>query len=380
MDHHRFSANSPGTLRPIGTHGGWSFVPNPLPPAWDFPSALWPLLATVKHKLGELEGVCKSLVTLEPANLILRPLINREALDSSTIEGTYATPRDLLLFQLRDDNEPSLFAAEREVANYTRALETAITEALPLNMSTLCEIHRILLTGTRGEEKHPGMIRDKQVAIGKDYRFVPPPVSELPRLTDDLTDQMNSNLLVDPLIDAFLLHYQFETVHPFNDGNGRVGRALLALMIFRKCGFSKPWLYLSSYFEKHRKGYIERLFRVSTNGDWDSWVEFCLEATHSQAVATIDKCERVIRLQQEFEHRVATGRGSFRLKRILSRLFELQFLTIPDLTEFLDVKYPTAKSDVEKLAALGILAQLKDVKPNTFYSPDLFGICYDSLD
>ena len=374
MDISRFSQASPGKTLQIATHGGWAFLPNRLPPKWEFPLKMWPLLAEVKQKLGELEGVGKSL--LNPG-IMIKPLINREAIDSSTIEGTYATPQELLLFQMRQGEQgPSLFEDAREVSNYSRAMESAISDESPITIDTLCEMHRVLLTGTRGEDKLPGQIRDRQVAVGNRYRFVPPPSGELPVLLNDLDEDFGQPLSVDPLINAFLVHYQFEAIHPFNDGNGRVGRALLALMIYRNCGFTKPWLYLSSYFEQHRRGYIERLNRISTNGDWDSWIEFCLKATHSQAIATIQKCERVIGLQQDFENRVATAGGSFRLQQVLTRLFERQYMQIPELSEILEVTYPTANSDVEKLVELGILALLDDVSPKTFFSPELFQATY----
>ncbi len=375
MDISRFSEKSPGEAVQIDTHGGWSFLPDRLPPRWKFPVQLWPILAEVKHRLGELEGVGKSL--LNPG-ILIKPLMNREAIDSSTMEGTYATPQDLLLFQIQqEEQETSLFDETREVSNYARAIEKAASESLPICVSTLCEMHRILLTGTRGQDKTPGRVRDGQVAIGKRYRFVPPPPSKLAALLNDLDEDLAVKLSVDPLIDSFLVHYQFEAIHPFLDGNGRVGRALLALMIYRNCGFSKPWMYLSGYFEQHRKAYIERLYRVSTHGEWDSWIEFCLKATHAQAELTIQKCERVIALQQDFEQRVAKGGGSFRLQQILTRLLERQFLRITDLRDHLEVSYPTANSDVHKLVELDILSQLDGITPRTYYSPELFGVTYE---
>lgn len=372
MDPSKFRPHSPGQVVSIESHGGWAFEPASLPPEWTFNPALWPLLSNVKQRLGELEGIGQSLKN--PA-ILIHPLVNREAIDSSTIEGTYTTPRDLIVSQLEDDDTDH--GPNREVQNYVRALNSAIREAWPVTVETACRMHHILLTGTRGESKQPGSVRDVQVAVGNRCRFVPPPPSSLDTLLRNLDEALTKSISVDPLIDAFIIHYQFEAIHPFADGNGRVGRALLALMIFRRCGFSKPWLYFSGYFEKHRQRYIDRLFTVSTRGDWDSWIEFCLQATLAQTALTLQQCQRMLGLQDDFERRLTTISGSVRLQQILRRLFEQGVLRITRLKEDLQVTYPTADSDVAKLVELGILKQWDGISPKTFYSPELFRITYE---
>jgi Fic family protein len=149
------------------------------------------------------------------------------------------------------------------------------------------------------------------------------------------------------------------------------------LTIFRRSGFSRPWQYLSGYFEQHRQRYIERLFSISTNGDGDSWIAFCLQATHAQAARTLTQCQHLTALQEDFQQRVTTINGSVRLHQILSLLFEQEYLRVTRLRDDLHVAYPTADSDIAKLVQLGILQQIEDVTPKTFFSPDLYRIAYE---
>ena len=266
------------TLRPIrrescclSTQAGvqdFAFVPRPLPPNWSIPQSLWPLLAEAKHQLGVLQGL--SLATpfdLNPT-ILLPQLLRREAIYSSAIEGTYATAEQLLLFELEPkspQSERDPLNSQLEVDNYRRALQHGIDSDLPLCWPR-GELHDVLLTNVRGRDRDPGQFRKIQVGIGG-ARFIPPPPMALSDPLRDLEQYMNcEKSKFDPLIDSFLVHYQFEAIHPFIDGNGRVGRLLLALMLQRKCGLSKPWLYMSGYFEAHRGAYMQHLFEISTRG------------------------------------------------------------------------------------------------------------------
>jgi Fic family protein len=184
----------------------------------------------------------------------------------------------------------------------------------------------------------------------------------------------------DPLVDCFLVHYQFETIHPFMDGNGRVGRLLLAIMLQQRCGLSKPWLYLSEFFDKNRDDYIGHLFRVSTHANWHDWVEFCIKGTIQQAQDTIQRCERLRAVREEFMQRVTGVGGSVRLNQIVESIFYSPFVRVADLPSRLDVTYPTAKADVERLIGAGILQDLPNVTPRTLFAPEVFNIAYDELD
>jgi Fic family protein len=379
MDINRFSPNSPGKITPIdgGLH---AFIPLPLPPAWKFPDRLWPLLADAKQQLGLLEGIGRSLPN---PGIILRPLEDREAIKSSRLEGTYVTQTELLLFEMQpkeSQSEEDPANSQREVFNYRRALHQAGNSDLPISLRFIRDLHHTLLAGVRGRDRSPGEFRRNQVAIGSDYRFVPPPPDAIMDCLDPLEKYFHAETTdFDPLVNCFLIHYQFETIHPFNDGNGRVGRLLLAFMLKKYCGLSKPWLYLSEFFEKNREEYIKRLFDISASADWSGWIEFCLRGSVSQTKDTIQRCDKLLNIRDNFMQRLISAGGSVRLNKIVENIFYSPFIRIADLPEILDVTYPTAKADVDRLVEIGILSELENVVPKTFYAPEVFNMAYEEL-
>jgi Fic family protein len=380
MDLKRFGADAPGELAPIGG-GDVAFVPQPLPPRdWKFPAELWPLLAEAKRYLGQLEGIGS---VLPNPTILLRPLADREAIQSSALEGTFATPQELLLFEL----EPTEVSAKsdkkqdyREVYNYQQALHHGTNSSLPLSLRLMRDLHGILLSGVRGRDKTPGEFRKIQVAIGATRRFIPPPPNRLDECLFPLENYLHDAAEgLDPLVFCFLVHYQFEAIHPFVDGNGRVGRLLLAIMLQQRCELSKPWLYLSEFFEKHRDEYIDGLFSVSTNGSWTRWVEFCLQATLAQAKSTIARCRRLLEVRDQFAQRIANVGGSVRLSQIIEGMFTSPYVRVAELATRLGVTYPTAKSDLERLVQAGVLQELPEITPKTFYAPEVFAVSYGEL-
>jgi Fic family protein len=379
MDVSRFSSDSPGDVISIG-HGEHAFIPQPLLPNWTFPAELWPLLAEAKQQIGILEGIGRNLPN--PA-ILLRPLEDREAIRSSSLEGTYATPRELLLFELDPKEASSARDPENdhlEVFNYRKALLHGVTSELPLSLRLLRDLHRILMTGVRGKDKTPGEFRKQQVAIGSSRRFVPPPPERLMDCLDPLEKSFHDETAAfDPLVQCFLMHYQFETIHPFNDGNGRVGRLLLAIMLQQKCQLTKPWLYLSEFYERYRDEYVQNLFNVSADGDWNSWIEFCLRGTVTQAQETITRCERLLAIRELFTQRVAEVGGSIRLSQIVDDIFYSPFVRVAALARRLGVTYPTAKADLERLVQAGILHELPLVSPKTYYAPEVYAVAYEEL-
>ena len=361
MDINRFGSNSPGKITPI-SGGLHAFMPFPLPPAWKFPDGLWPLLAEAKQQLGLLEGIGRSLPN---PGILLRPLEDREAIKSSRLEGTYVTQTELLLFEMQpkeSQSEEDPANSQREVLNYRRALHQAGNSDLPVSLRFIRDLHHTLLTGVRGRDRSPGEFRKNQVAIGSDYRFVPPPPDAIMDCLDPLEKYFHAETAdFDPLVNCFLIHYQFETIHPFNDGNGRVGRLLLAFMLKKYCGLSKPWLYLSDFFEKNREEYIKRLFDISVSADWGGWIEFCLRGSVSQTKDTIQRCGKLLNIRDNFMQRLTAAGGSVRLNKIVESIFYSPFIRIADLPEILDVTYPTAKADVDRLVEIGILSELENV-------------------
>ena len=379
MDATRFSSKSPGQIIEI-TGGECAFIPAPLPPNWEFPGALWPLLAEAKQQVGILEGIGRNLPN--PA-LLLRPLEDREAIHSSSLEGTYATPKELLLFELdprESKSERDPVNDQREVFNYRSALQHGMRSDLPISLRLVRDLHRILLTGVRGRDKAPGEFRRIQVAIGSSRRFVPPPSERVMECLDLLEKYFhNDSHGLDPLVHSFLVHYQFETIHPFNDGNGRVGRLLLAIMLQQQCQLTKPWLYLSEFFDEYRDEYIRNLFNVSADGNWSEWIEFCLRGTLKQAKSTIARCERLLEIRESFTQRINERGGSVRLHQIVDDVFNSPFVRVSALPTKLAVTYPTAKADILRLVDAGILKELSQVSPKTYYSPEVFSVAYENL-
>ncbi len=377
MDPRRFSPQAPGELVKISP-ADWAFLPAPLPPNWRLPERLWPLLAEARQQLGTLEGIGFNLPN---PDILLRPLQKREALRSSSLEGTFATPQELLLFELEPveakTETPDGITAFREVANYGLALRHGASSELPLSLRLIRDMHRILLTGVRGTDQTPGEFRRGQVHIGHDKRFIPPPLNHLPECLDRLERYLHVNDGLDPLVRSYLVHYQFETIHPFYDGNGRVGRLLLALMTQQACKLTKPWLYMSAFFDRYKDEYISKLFNVSAAADWDSWIEFCLRGTVQQALDTIKRCTNLLRLKDEFAAKLHSIKGTVRLSAIVDDLFESPILRITSVAKRLGVSYPTAKSDVERLARAGILKLLNRGVPRTYYASRIFDIAFE---
>ena len=379
MDESDFNERSPGRLI-AGPTGQTAFLPDPLPAGWAFDPALWPLLAEAKQQVGLLEGRGRSL---PDPTIILRPLEDREALQSSQLEGTYATAKELLLFEMehgptKPDHEMS---AQQEVSNYKRALRHGLTTSLPMCVRLLRELHERLMYRVRGTDKRPGEFRSWQVAIGRDERFVPPPPRDVADCLRDLEPSLNFvGEGFDPLVHCFMVHYQFETIHPFGDGNGRIGRVVLALMLRSMGCLTKPWLYLSEYFEDHREEYFQRLYAVSARGEWSEWVGFCLQGVIDSARDTMHRCERLLLAKSEFESRVAATKGSIRLQAIVVQLFHRPIVRVGDIQELTGVQYRTARSDLERLVGEGVLMEMQEVYPKTYFAPEIFRIAYEDVD
>lgn len=177
-----------------------------------------------------------------------------------------------------------------------------------------------------------------------------------------------------------LAHYQFEAIHPFMDGNGRVGRMLLATMIQRRCQLTKPWLYLSDYFARHREEYVDRLFAVSTEAAWMEWIRFCLQGVVTVADATLTRCDQLRSLRDDYMKRVTAAGGSIRLHDIVEDLFRSPVMRVADLPARLGVTYPTAKADVDRLVNAGIVAEMSGTSARTVYAQEIFRIAYSDLE
>lgn len=387
MEKEEFTDKAPGILVPI-PHGSpdvaYAFVPNPLPPKWDWPVDLWPMLSEARACLASLDGTGKHLPN---PDILLRPIQQREARLSSELEGTFTDPQKQALFQA-DPRYPMSATdpvnAYREVFNYARALRLRLEgdgPNLPLSRHLIRQLHQVLMDGVRGHQQQAGEFRTIQNQIGHPARFVPPPPEHLATLLEDfekyIQDQDESHSQFNPLVRAFLVHYQFETIHPFGDGNGRVGRLLLALTIAEWCGLSRQWLYMSAYFERRKKEYMDLLLRVSTHGDWSRWIKFCLEGVIVQAKDTERRCERLVALHRDFHQRLKGG--SVRLSSIVDGLFGTPFVTVLGVKAALNVTYPTARADLRKLEVLGILQPLEGLPTITYYCGQIHDVTHKDI-
>lgn len=356
-----------------------AFVPAALPPDWSWPERLWPLLVRAREKLAHLDGTGKHLPN---PDLVLRPLQNREAQKSSSLEGTYTDPEEQMLFELDPSATPvsrdDPVNARREVFNYAQALRLRKDQGdFPLSLRVIKELHKVLMTGVRGADQDPGHFRRLQNQIGRPPRYVPPPANEIPSLLDNFEKYLHEDDGVDPLVRAFVAHYQFEAIHPFMDGNGRVGRLFLAICIAEWCDLSNQWLYMSDFFDRNKDTYIDRLFAVSAKGDWTDWIEFCLRGVVEQAEDTLGRYDRLINLNRDFHDRVNASGGSVRLSRLVDELFLRPVIRVTTARDLLGVTYPTARSDLRQLAKLRIIREVDTGGQITYVCVPIFRVIYE---
>ena len=380
MDRGRFTEASPGELVRIDVPTGrdWAFIPAPLPPQWECPARLWPLLSDAKFLLGKLDGAG---ARLGRPTLLLSPLQQREAHRSSTLEGTLVEPVQLLLYE-QDPREPTSERDEanawREVGNHSKALRHGfdlLNKGLPLCLRLIREIHGVLLRGVRGQDRRPGEFRTRQVHVRAGRQYIPPPPQYLAGCLDAFEKYLhNCGEQYDPVVLCYLVHYQFEAIHPFTDGNGRVGRVLLSLMVYSLLKQHLPWLYMSAYFERYKDEYFDNLFRVSTHGDWSRWIEFCLRGTVEQCEDAIRRCDRLDALRIEYQGR--TSSLSSRMHKIVDELFHWPVFKVSDMQRRCDVARPTAQADIDKLVDAGVVKQLEGYTPKTYYAPAILNIAY----
>jgi len=341
-----------------------AFVPAPLPPrpTVQLDGALSQRIERATLALGRLDAV--STLLPEPS-LFIYAYIRKEAVLSSQIEGTQSTLSDLLRFELADAPGVPLDDV-REVANHVAALEHGIARLreLPLCNRLLCEMHGVLLRGVRGEKHAPGEFRRSQNWIGGtrpgNAAHVPPPHIDVADCMAQLERFMNADDDGLPaLVRAALAHVQFETIHPFLDGNGRIGRLLIALMLHRAGVLREPLLYLSLYLKQHRARYYELLTEVRASGDWEAWVEFFLDGARITADGAVDACRRLSRLFADDRAMIERqGRRAGSALRAHSALQQRPLLSLPAIVGRTGLSYPAAASAVELLTARGITREI----------------------
>ena len=378
MDPADFTDDAPGELVKT-VEGIWAFVPAPLPPRFDIAPATISRLSAADFALGQLRGIGQMLPN---AQLLIAPFLRREAILSSRIEGTIASLDQLILFEVEPSGEPQN-SDVGEVANYVSAMEYGLKrlEELPVSLRLIRELHEKLLTGVRGQDRRPGEFRQTQNAIGQqgrpveEARYIPPPVVQMNQALSDFELFLHEPTELPILIQLALVHYQFEAIHPFLDGNGRIGRLLLSLLLCEKGYLTQPILYLSGFLEKHRDQYIDSLLRVSQNGDWIGWVNFFLEGVAEQSKDAVERSRLLLDLRQQYRERAQTARASALPLQLLDELFQIPGLTISMAQGLLGVTYVSAQRSVERLVGLGILEEVTGRQRNRVYlAPEILGI------
>lgn len=377
MNRNGFSTAATGRLVPtIG--GRKAFVPYPLPPKRIEVGPFLGTLARATQAVGELKGIGR---TVANPLLLIRPLQRREAVSSSSMEGTYTTLSDLFLFEA-GAAESATRTDNREVLNYVRALEGAIAglDTLPISTRLIRNAHEVLLTGVarhRGASVEAGELKRDQNWIGgsgriDSARFIPAPPAETPDALDALMGFVNGKNRdqSSPLIDAAMAHYQFEAIHPFADGNGRVGRMLIALMLIDDGTLPQPLLYMSPYLERHKDRYIDLMYAVSKEGRWAEWITFFLEAVAASAQETIAVVERLQDLHAGYRARFQKAQSSALVLRIIDLAFERPARIVRDIAGELGVTYQGAANNIAKLVKAGIAEEI-DAHPKVIVFPEV---------
>jgi len=372
-----------GTYRAQET-GYRAFYPQPLPPEppirieGDFQR----LLSQADRALGRLDG---SIQTLPNPDLFVFMYVRKEAVLSSQIEGTQSSLQDLLAAEAR------LFSASLpqdvdEVINYVEAMNYGLArlKEFPLSLRLIREIHEHLMRGVRGGRLTPGELRRTQNWIGpggctlSEATFVPPPPHEVPNALGALEKFLHSPGDLPALVQIGLAHVQFETIHPFLDGNGRVGRLLITFFLCEQEILQKPVLYLSHYFKQHRSEYYERLQAVRDRGDWEGWLQFFVHGVLTVSKQATETARRILELRERHRTQIAEklGRAGGNGHRILEHLYERPMLNVADVENLLGVTYASANQLISRLAELGILQEITGQKRHRIfrYAPylDLF--------
>lgn len=367
-----FSNQAPGrVIRTLKDYE--AFIPDPLPPNMEWSNKLLTSLSQADRSLARLAEVGKSFPV---PHMVVRPFIRKEAVLSSQIEGTRTTFQELLSYEA---GQLSLFQdAEdtHEVHNYVRAIDYGLErlKTFPLSIRLIREIHEILMQGVRGEHMTSGEVRRSQNWIGRPgatlekARYVPPPPEEMHECLSDLEKFIHSDSDLPDLLRIGMIHYQFEAIHPFLDGNGRVGRLLVTFLLVAWGLLSQPLLYLSNFIDINRQEYYDLLLAVSQKGTWEAWLLFFLEGVHSQALDASHRISRLENLRSSYREMFAKDRSRETLETLVDYLIGSPITSITQAQESLNIgSFNMIQRNIEKLEALGVVREVTGNKRNRIY-------------
>ncbi|MCC7139614.1 MAG: Fic family protein [Planctomycetes bacterium] len=385
-----FTKDSPGTL--VATEWGvHAFLPHRLPPPIELTDALWRAEVAARVAIGKLEVVLSS-AGLDPF-MVTYALIEREAYCTSRMEGTFTTPTDLALFALDATGEGGdrERVTTKEVINYRTAVLQSIEQLKVAPVVTHALVrgaHRTLLDGTRGKDRHPGEYRARQNWIGRTHRieearFVPPPPQEVKPAMDDLLAFASTAMRADapsfpaPLVGLAVAHYQFETIHPFEDGNGRIGRLLVPLLLVANGYLKEPLLHVSATIEKARDRYADLLLGVSQRGAWTEWIDYFLRTLIASCEDTMTLVGKLRDLHAEYRKRLTSGKRSVAPFRLLESLFKSPGTTIATAAKIMGLQFAQASVHVETLVSAGILQETTGRAKNRRYvAPGILDVIF----
>lgn len=367
--------------------GYTAFIPAPLPPKPEvkMDAELTRLLSQADRSLGRLDGATSILPN---PDLFVAMYVRQEAVLSSQIEGTQSTLEDVLQYEIDVKGQERPKDIE-EVVNYVNALQYGLgrLQELPLCLRLIREIHEKLLDGVRGSDRTPGEFRKTQNWIGSSgstlaqATFVPPPVVEMHNALNNLEKFLHQQNSLPALIHCGLAHAQFETIHPFLDGNGRIGRLLITFLLCQREILQKPLLYLSHYLKFHRAEYYDRLMAVRTEGNWEGWLKFFLRGIFEVSESATSTARSILNLREQ--HRELIGReinNSGYGLRLLDLLFEKPIINIPLVEEYLECSYGTANKTVKQLEKLGLIREITGWQRNRLYRYEPYLTLFDSSD
>lgn len=355
-----------------GSDNYWAFWPNKLPPKIELDIDLIRLLSDCDRLLGELSGTGR---LLRNPYLLISPYIRREAVSSSKIEGTQSSLNDLFFFEAAQTKKPEI-PDVFEVRNYVKAMEYGLNrlDSLPISIRLIKEIHKTLMQNVRGQHAAPGQLRRSQNWIGPpgcsldDATFVPPPPIEMNEALNNLEIFLNTKSNIPILIQCALMHYQFEVIHPFLDGNGRIGRLLITFFLCEREYLTQPLLYLSVFFEKNKQEYYSRLFAVSQKGDWRGWIEFFLRGIIIQSKDAINDAKRILDLNEMYQLKISQSKKIPKLTyKLIDEIFVNPVVSISVLANRWNVPYNSVKNGVMKLVEVGILSDILRQKRKKVY-------------
>lgn len=367
-----FSNNAPGNV--IKTLNGYhAYIPNPLPPELEWSTKLLAFLASAESSLARLKEVGQSFPV---PHVVARPFVRKEAVLSSQIEGTQTTFQSLLRYEAEQLSFLEKNQDVHEVQNYIKALDYGLEriQDLPVSIRLIREIHAILMKGVRGELMTPGEVRRSQNWIGRPgatlekASYVPPPVDEMHKCLSDLEKYIHEDSEIPALIRIGMIHYQFEAIHPFLDGNGRVGRLLITFLLTTWNILSQPLLYLSIFIEKNKTEYYDRLLAVTQKGQWEEWLLFFLDGVHEQADDAVTKIKALQKTRENYQEMFKSERVRGKLSDLVDYFISTPISTIPQAKEASELgSYSMMQNYFDKLMQYDIIEEVTGKERNRVY-------------